>query len=59
MRLAHFPALLLFALIVSAAFAFLSKHTPRERLRYACWSFLAFLLIALVIAWIMFPFPRR
>ncbi len=58
MRLAHFPALLLFALVISIAFAFLSKQTSRDRLKYAIWSFLAFLLIALGIAWLMFPFPR-
>ncbi|MCL4524195.1 MAG: hypothetical protein M1451_09830 [Acidobacteria bacterium] len=58
MRLAHFPALLLFALVISIAFAFLSKQSSRDRLKYAIWSFLAFLLIALGIAWLMFPFPR-
>ncbi|MBI1749267.1 MAG: hypothetical protein HY234_07355 [Acidobacteria bacterium] len=58
MRLTHFEALLLFALVISVAFAFLSKQSPRERLKYAIWSFMAFLLIALGIAWLMFPFPR-
>ncbi len=58
MRLTHFQALLLFALVISIAFAFLSKKSPRERLKYAFWSFLAFLVIALGIAWLMFPFPR-
>lgn len=51
--------MLLFALVISVAFAFLSKRSARDRLTYAGWSFLAFLLIALAIAWIMFPFPRR
>jgi uncharacterized membrane protein SirB2 len=58
MRLTHFQALLLFALVISIAFAFLSKQSPRDRLKYAFWSFLAFLVIALGIAWLMFPFPR-
>ena len=59
MSLAHFPAMLLFALVISVSFAFLSKQTARDRFFYAAWSFLAFLLVALVIAWMMFPFPRR
>jgi cytochrome bd-type quinol oxidase subunit 2 len=59
MRLAHFQAMLLFALVISIAFAFLSKQSSHERLKYAIWSFLAFLLVALAIAWSMFPFPRR
>ena len=58
MRLTHFQAMLLFALVISIAFAFLSKHSSRDRLKYALWSFLAFLVIALGIAWIMYPFPR-
>lgn len=58
MRLTHFQALLLFALVISVAFAFLSKQSPRDRLKYAIGSFLAFLLVALGIAWLMFPFPR-
>jgi len=50
--------MLIFALVISVTFAFLSKQSPRDRLKYAIWSFLAFLLIAIGIAWIMFPFPR-
>ena len=59
MPLSHFPAMLLFALVISVSFAFLSKHSARERLIYAALSFLAFLVVALAIAWIMYPFPRR
>jgi hypothetical protein len=58
MRLTHFQAMLLFALVMSMAFAFLSKQSSRDRLKYAVWSFLAFLLFGLAIAWMMFPFPR-
>ena len=58
MRLTHFQAMVLFALVISVAFAFLSKKSPRERLKYAIWSFIAFLVIALGIAWVMYPFPR-
>jgi hypothetical protein len=58
MRVSHFEAMVFFALVISMAFAFLSKQSPRERFRYAIWSFLAFLAIALGIAWLMYPFPR-
>lgn len=58
MNLTHFPALLLFALVVSVAFAVLSRHTPRERVRYAVGAFVAFVLIALVLGWLMLLLPR-
>ncbi len=58
MRLTHFQAMVLFALVISIAFAFLSKQSPRERLKYAIWAFVAFLAIALAIAWLMYPFPH-
>lgn len=58
MELTHFQAMLIFALVISVAFAFLTKSTPRERIKYALGSFLAFLLIAIAIGWLMLPFPR-
>jgi multidrug transporter EmrE-like cation transporter len=58
MILNHFQTMMIFALAVSAAFAFLSKNTMRERIRYAVWAFLAFLLVAVGIGWLMYPFSR-
>ena len=58
MNVSHFPALLLFALIISVAFALLTKETAKERLWYAVRSFLLFLLAAVLIGWLMYPFPR-
>jgi len=58
MKLTHFDALLLFALVISIAFAFLTKQSARDRLKYALWAFLAFVLVAVVLGWIMYPFPR-
>lgn len=58
MTLHHFPAMLLFALVVSLAFAFLSRQSYRERFRYAFWAFLAFILIAVGISWLMYFFSR-
>ena len=58
MNLTHLQAMALFAAVVSIAFAMLTKRTARERIRYAIWAFFAFLLIAIVVGWLMYPFPR-
>ena len=56
--LSHFRAMAFFALTVSITFAFLSKQTLPERVKYALWAFLAFLLVAVGIGWLMFPFSQ-
>lgn len=58
MILNHFQTMVIFALAVSAAFAFLSKNTMNERVRYTLWAFLAFLVVAIGIGWLMYPFSR-
>lgn len=58
MKFTHFEALLLFALVISVAFAFLGKQTRCERVKYAIWAFFAFVLVAMAIGWMMYPFPR-
>jgi heme A synthase len=58
MILTHFQTMVIFALAVSLIFAFLSKNTMSERLRYAVWAFLAFLIVAIGIGWLMYPFSR-
>jgi hypothetical protein len=55
-NLSHFGALLFFALTVSITFAFLSKRGAVERAKYTLWAFLAFLLVAVGIGWLMYPF---
>ncbi len=57
MTLPHFPAMLLFSFLVSVVFGVISKDTPRERLIYGAKVFGAFLVIAIVLAWIMYPLP--
>jgi hypothetical protein len=57
-HLTHFGALLFFALIVSVTFAFLSKRGHVERAKYTLWAFLAFLLVAIGIGWLMYPFSQ-
>jgi hypothetical protein len=57
-NLTHFDALLFFALVVSITFAFLSKRGLAERAKYSLWAFLAFLLVAIGIGWLMYPFSQ-
>lgn len=58
LAITHFQALLLFALAVSLAFAFLSRRTMRDRLRYTFWSLLVFLAAAVGVGWLMYFFQR-
>jgi hypothetical protein len=57
-KLTHFGALVFFALVVSLTFAFLSKSGAIERAKYTLWAFLAFLLVAIGIGWLMYPFSQ-
>ena len=58
LHLNHFEAMLLFALVISVAFGFLSRRPPLERLKYILWSFCLFLAIGIGIGWLMYPFSR-
>jgi hypothetical protein len=58
MTLSHFTALILFSLIVSVVFALISKTQPMEQIKYGAFVFVSFLGVALVVGWIMFPFPN-
>lgn len=58
MKLTHFQGLLLFALVISVAFAFLSRSSGAGRIPYVIFSFLAFVLIAIGVAWAMYAFAR-
>ena len=49
--------MLLFSFLVSVVFGLLSKNTPRERLLYGAEVFAAFVGVALVLGWIMYPLP--
>ena len=54
----HFLAMVFCALTVSVTFAFLSKQSPAERMKYFLWAFVAFLLVAIGIGWLMYPFSQ-
>jgi ATP/ADP translocase len=57
MTISHLTAMLLFAFLVSVVFGVLSKDTPRERLIYGAKVFAAFVGVALLLGWIMYPVP--
>jgi cytochrome bd-type quinol oxidase subunit 2 len=57
-KLSHLQAMLLFALVVSIAFGFMSRRRPIERVKYIVWSLFLFLLIGVGIGWAMYPFSR-
>ena len=57
MMRSHFMLLALFALFVSLVFAVIAKDTPREQLRFGGLMFAGFLASAVVLGWLMFPFP--
>jgi len=50
--------MVVFALLVSIVLAGLARRTAAERIRYALWTLLAFLLVGVGIAWLMYPFSR-
>lgn len=58
MIISHLPAMVIFSMLVSVVFGTIAKNTNRERLLYGLKSFALFIGIALLIGWIMFPFPR-
>jgi NhaP-type Na+/H+ or K+/H+ antiporter len=58
LHLSHFQAMLLFALVISVAFGFLSRRPTLDRLKYILWSLGLFLLIGIGIGWVMYPFSR-
>jgi cytochrome bd-type quinol oxidase subunit 2 len=57
-KLSHFQAMLLFALVISLAFGFLSRRRPLDRVKYIVLSLFLFLLIGVGIGWAMYPFSR-
>jgi hypothetical protein len=53
----HFLLLLLFALFVSVVFAVLLRDDPRSQLRFGGVLFGGFVLSAVLLGWLMYPFP--
>jgi hypothetical protein len=57
-RLSHFQALVLFAVVISIAFGFLGRRRPMDRVKYILWTLLLFILIGVGIGWAMYPFSH-
>ncbi len=55
----HFVNLFLFSVLVSVFFAFLTQSSRGDRLRVSLVLGLSMIGIALLIAYIMFPFPLK
>jgi hypothetical protein len=53
----HLVALVTFSVLTSAVFATLLRDDLRSRLRFGLLAFAAFVVSALVVGWVMFPFP--
>ena len=53
----HFVLLTLYAFFVSLVFALLSKEDVREQLRFGAMMFAGFIAAAVVLGWLMYPFP--
>jgi len=53
----HILLLSLFASFVSLVFAVIAKGDPREQARFGGLLFAGFLGSAVVLGWLMYPFP--
>jgi hypothetical protein len=53
----HFFVLIVFAALVSVAFALLMRDEPRKQVRFGIIVFVCFIASAFVLGWLMFPFP--
>ena len=54
----HLLVLLTFAALVAGVFAMLLRDDGESRLRFGLMAFGAFVFSALVVGWIMHPFPN-
>jgi hypothetical protein len=53
----HFLLLALFAFFVSLVFALIAKDDVREQARFGALLFGGFIGSAVVLGWLMYPFP--
>ena len=57
MMRSHLVLLVIFAFFVSLVFAVIAKDDLREQVRFGGMMFGGFLASALVLGWLMYPFP--
>jgi hypothetical protein len=53
----HLALMIVFAFFVSLVFALLAKDGLREQLRFGAILFAGFVIAAVVLGWLMYPFP--
>jgi hypothetical protein len=53
----HLTALLVFSVLASVVFATLLRDDRKSRVRFALMTIGAFVLSAVVVGWLMYPFP--
>ena len=53
----HLFLLVLFAMFVSLVFAVIARDDAREQIKLGGLMFAGFLASAIVISWLMYPFP--
>jgi prepilin signal peptidase PulO-like enzyme (type II secretory pathway) len=53
----HLLLLAIFAFFVSLVFAVIAKDDAREQVRFGSVMFAGFIASALVLGWLMYPFP--
>ena len=53
----HLVLLVVFAFFVSLIFALLAKDDAKEQIRLGGMMFLGFVGAAIVLGWLMYPFP--
>jgi hypothetical protein len=53
----HLLLLIVFAFFVSLVFAVIAKDDARAQLRFGGLMFAGFLASAIVLGWLMYPFP--
>ena len=58
MKPSHLLFLIVFSAIVSAVFGTLLRDDLKSRLRFALGAFAAFVLAAIAVGWLMYPFPN-
>jgi hypothetical protein len=54
----HFLLMILFSFFVAVVFAVLMKDKPRDQVRFGAMVFGGFIVSAVALGWLMYPFSR-
>jgi predicted membrane channel-forming protein YqfA (hemolysin III family) len=53
----HLGLMLIFSVLVALVFTFIAKNGVKERIKYFIYLLGSFVLLSLLAAWLMYPFP--